>query len=120
MVICSVLAVWTVCPGQLRAAESNAISASELIQRGRAEMASNNWQAVASNFRQASESEPTNSAAHNLLGYSLAKLGHHQEATDAFERALVLDPLKTNCWYHLHVLNNGVALVLLKAFGQGT
>jgi tetratricopeptide (TPR) repeat protein len=64
-------------------------------------MASNNWQAAVSDFRQASWADPTNSAAYNLLGYSLARLGEHPEAVDAFERALVLDPLKTNCWYYL-------------------
>jgi tetratricopeptide (TPR) repeat protein len=81
--------------------EARAIPAAELIRRGRAELASNRWDAAESFFRLAVDSEPTNSVAYTGLGYSLANLDRHREATAALGKALELDPCKTNAWLYL-------------------
>src|ERR1035437_1220325 len=81
--------------------ETGAISATELIQRGRAELASNHWSAAESSFRLASETEPTNSIAYAWWGYTLAGLNRRQEAGVAYERSLELNPQRTNTWLYL-------------------
>ncbi|HXI83897.1 MAG TPA: tetratricopeptide repeat protein [Verrucomicrobiae bacterium] len=81
--------------------ETVAISATELIQRGRAELASNNWDAAESLFRLATETEPTNSSAYTWQGYTLAGLNRRQEAAVAYEKALELNPQRTNTWLYL-------------------
>jgi tetratricopeptide (TPR) repeat protein len=81
--------------------ETRAISATELIRRGRAALASNDWTAAESSFRLASETEPTNSIAYAWQGYALAGLNRRQEASDAYERALELNPQRTNTWLYL-------------------
>src|SRR5882724_10775123 len=81
--------------------ETVAISATELIQRGRAELASNDWDAAESSFRLASEVEPTNATAYAGWGYVLAGLNRRQDASVAYEKALELDPQRTNTWLYL-------------------
>jgi tetratricopeptide (TPR) repeat protein len=81
--------------------EPGAISATELIQRGRADLASNHWNAAESSFRLASETEPTNFSAYAWQGYTLARLNRRQEASVAYERALELNPQRTNTWLYL-------------------
>jgi tetratricopeptide (TPR) repeat protein len=81
--------------------ETGAISAAELIQRGRAELASNHWSAAESSFRLASETEPMNSSAYAWHGYTLARLNRRQEAGIAYEKSLELNPQRTNTWLYL-------------------
>ncbi len=81
--------------------EIGALSAAELIQRGHAELASNNWSAAESSFRLASEAEPTNSSAYAWWGYTLARLNQRQEASVAYEKSLELEPQRTNTWFYL-------------------
>jgi tetratricopeptide (TPR) repeat protein len=81
--------------------EPDAISATELIQHGRAELASNDWDAAESSFRLAAEAEPTNATAYAGWGHALAVLNRRQEALVAYERAVELDPQKTNTWFYL-------------------
>jgi tetratricopeptide (TPR) repeat protein len=73
----------------------------ELMGRGRGELASNRWIAAEEDFRLATQSEPTNSAAYAWLGASLSGLHRRQEATAAYEKALELNPLRTNTWFYL-------------------
>ncbi len=80
---------------------TGAISATELIQRGRADLGSNHWSAAVSSFRLASETEPTNSSAYAWQGYTLARMNRRQEASVAYERAMELDPQRTNTWMYL-------------------
>jgi len=101
LVICAVTLGWIVPAGQLRAAQSNAVSASGLIERGRSDLASSLWEAAVADFRQATELEPTNATAYAGLGYSLARLGWHREAVETLKQALALNPQRTNSWYHL-------------------
>ncbi len=86
--------------------ETVAISATELIQRGRAELASNNWDAAESLFRLATETEPTNFSAYTWQGYTLAGLNRRQEASVAYEKALELNPQRTNTWLYLGEVYN--------------
>ncbi len=81
--------------------ETGTISATELIQRGRADLASNHWNAAESSFRLAAEAEPTNFLAYALQGYTLGGLNRRQEASVAYEKALELDPQRTNTWLYL-------------------
>jgi len=81
--------------------ETGTVSEVELIQRGRAALASNRWGAAESQFRLAVASDPTNSSAQAWLGYTLAGLHRHNEAITAFEQTLELDPGRTNTWLHL-------------------
>src|ERR1017187_3234899 len=81
--------------------ETGAISATELIHRGRAAFASNRLEDAEKDFRLAAEAEPTNSAAYAWLGASLVGLDRHQEANAAYEKALELNPLGTNAWLYL-------------------
>jgi tetratricopeptide (TPR) repeat protein len=87
--------------GRLWALDTNAVSVPELIQRGRADLASERWEAAVRRFREASEIDPTNSTAYALLGYGLSRLDRQPEAVVAFESALTLNPQRTNTWYHL-------------------
>lgn len=102
------LRIWSAClfllafpEGRALGLDANTVSVPELIQQGRADLASNRWEAAVSRLRLASETEPTNSTAYALLGYGLARLDRHQEAVAAFETALAINPQKTNSWYHL-------------------
>jgi tetratricopeptide (TPR) repeat protein len=81
--------------------ETGAISATELIQRGRVELASNYWSAAESTFRLATKTESTNSSAYGWHGYALAGLNRRQEAALAYEKSLELNPQKTNTWLYL-------------------
>lgn len=81
--------------------EPGAISSTEVIRRGRAELASTNWDAAESFFRLAAEIEPTNSSAYGWLGYALAGLNRRQEASVAYEKSLELNPQRTNTWLYL-------------------
>jgi tetratricopeptide (TPR) repeat protein len=81
--------------------ETGAISATELIQRGRAELASERWNAAESSFCLATEAEPTNAMAYAGWGYTLAILNRRQQAVVAYERAVELDPQRTNTWLYL-------------------
>jgi tetratricopeptide (TPR) repeat protein len=81
--------------------ETGTVSAAELIQRGRAELASNDWDAAESSFRLASEAEPTNFSAYAWQGYALAGLNRRQEASVVYERAVELNPQRTNTWLYL-------------------
>jgi tetratricopeptide (TPR) repeat protein len=81
--------------------EAGTNAATELIWRGRVELASNHWNAAEEDFRLAAEFEPTNSAAYAGLGYTLSGLHHLREATAAYEKALELNPLRTNTWLHV-------------------
>ncbi len=76
-------------------------AATELIWRGRVELASNRWNAAEEDFRLATEFEPTNSTAYAGLGYTLSGLHHVREATVAYEKALELNPQRTNTWLYL-------------------
>jgi tetratricopeptide (TPR) repeat protein/membrane protease YdiL (CAAX protease family) len=76
-------------------------AATEWIRRGRAELASNRWTAAEEDFRLAAKFEPTNSAAYAGLGYTLSGSHHLAEATAAYEKALELNPLRTNTWLYL-------------------
>jgi tetratricopeptide (TPR) repeat protein/membrane protease YdiL (CAAX protease family) len=98
---CACLFLLALPEGQTLGLDTNTVSVPELIQLGRAELASNHWEAAVSCFRLASETEPTNSTAYALLGYGLAKLDRHQKAVDAYEISLALNPQKTNAWYYL-------------------
>src|SRR5882762_1116636 len=81
--------------------ETVAVTAAELIQRGHADLASNQWTAAESSFRLVSEADPTNSSAYAWLGYTLVRLNRRQEASVAYERALELNPQRTNTWLYL-------------------
>src|SRR5437764_528655 len=81
--------------------DTGAISATELIQRGHADLASNRWNAAESSFRLAVETEPTNATAYAGWGYTLAHLNRRQEASGAYEKALELNPQRTNTWLYL-------------------
>ena len=81
--------------------ETATIPATELIQRGHVELVSNDWSAAESSFRLATETEPTNSMAYALWGYTLAGLNRRQEAGMAYEKSLELNPQRTNAWAHL-------------------
>jgi tetratricopeptide (TPR) repeat protein len=87
--------------GPAFADETGATSATELIQRGRAELASNRWYAAESTFRLATETEPTNSSAYTWQGYALAEMNRGQEAAVAYEKSLELNPRRTNTWFYL-------------------
>jgi tetratricopeptide (TPR) repeat protein/membrane protease YdiL (CAAX protease family) len=102
------LRLWSAClfllalsGGQALGLDTNHVSVPELIQRGRAELASNRWEAAADDFRSATESAPSNSLAYAWLGYSLLGLERYQEAVIACETAVGLDPERTNTWYYL-------------------
>ena len=81
--------------------ETGTVSATELIQRGRADLASNHWNAAENSFRLATEAEPTNFSAYGWQGYALAGLNRRQEASVAYEKALELNPQLTNTWLYL-------------------
>src|ERR1035437_4175137 len=100
--------------------ETGAISATELIQRGRAELASNHWSAAESSFRLASETEPTNSIAYAWWGYTLAglnpqrtntwlylggtyySLGRYAKAAGAYQKYVSLNPRNDEAYYRLY------------------
>jgi tetratricopeptide (TPR) repeat protein len=81
--------------------ETGAISATELIQRGRAELSSNDCNAAENSFRLATEAEPTNATAYAGWGHALAVLNRRQEALVAYETTVELDPQRTNTWFYL-------------------
>ena len=81
--------------------ETGTISATELIQRGRADLSSKHWHAAENSFRLATEAEPTNATAYAGWGHALAVLNRRQEALVAYERAVELDPQRTNTWFYL-------------------
>ena len=81
--------------------EAGPLSARELIRRGRAELASNDWNAAEDSYRSAVGIDPTNSTAYAGLGYTLAGLHHPEEAAVAYEKAVELNPLRTNTWLYL-------------------
>lgn len=87
--------------GPVRGAEAGTASVAELIQRGRAALASNRWGTAENEFRLAVAAEPTNATAHAWLGYSLSGLSRHEAAIAAFKRALELAPGRTNTWLYL-------------------
>ena len=81
--------------------ETGTISATELIRRGRVDLASQHWNEAESSFRLASEAEPTNATAYAAWGYTLTILNRRQEAGVAYERVVELDPQRTNTWLYL-------------------
>ncbi len=97
----SILLFLALLAGPVFSDEIGTISATELIQRGRAELSSNDCNAAENSFRLATEAEPTNATAYAGWGHALAVLNRRQEALVAYERAVELDPQRTNTWFYL-------------------
>jgi tetratricopeptide (TPR) repeat protein/membrane protease YdiL (CAAX protease family) len=102
------LRLWSAClfllallGGQGLSQDIDTVSVPELIQCGRAELASNQWAAAVDDFRSATESAPSNSLAYAGLGRSFLGLGRYQEAVVAYETSVELDPQRTNSWFYL-------------------
>ncbi|HTS16816.1 MAG TPA: tetratricopeptide repeat protein [Verrucomicrobiae bacterium] len=85
----------------VRAQDSNRVAVAELMRRGRAEMAANDREAAADDFRRAAEIDPTNYLAYTMLGYALAGSGQRAEAVTAYEKSIALNPGQTNVWLSL-------------------
>jgi TolB-like protein/DNA-binding winged helix-turn-helix (wHTH) protein len=51
------------------------------------------WQGAEAGFRKAAALDPTNAAAHRMLGHTLSQSGRHREAEPAMRRARELEPL---------------------------
>jgi tetratricopeptide (TPR) repeat protein len=62
------------------------------MREARAALAASQWSLAAELLQAHVRSDPQDADAHNLLGYSLRKLGQHGPSQRAYERALSLDP----------------------------
>ncbi len=60
--------------------------------QGRVQVNFGDWREAARLFRKATEKESGNYKALNMLGYSLRQSGKHQEAIQAYDRALSIKP----------------------------
>jgi tetratricopeptide (TPR) repeat protein len=98
---CAGLSLLALPQGQALGLDTNTVSVPELIRRGRAELASNNWAAAVDDFQSATESAPSNSQAYAWLGYGLLGLERYREAVIACETSVELDPQRTNVWFDL-------------------
>ncbi len=102
------LHLWSAClfllalpEGQTLGLDTNTVSVPELIQRGRAELASNRWEEAVDDFQSATEAAPSNSLAYAWLGYSLLGLERYREAVTACDTSVGLEPERTNTWFDL-------------------
>ena len=77
----SILLFLALLAGPVFSDEIGTISATELIQRGRAELSSNDCNAAENSFRLATEAEPTNATAYAGWGHALAVLNRRQEVS---------------------------------------
>jgi tetratricopeptide (TPR) repeat protein len=62
------------------------------VREARAALAASQWSLAAELLQTHVKNYPQDADAHNLLGYSLRKLGQHGPSQTAYERALSLDP----------------------------
>lgn len=62
------------------------------MREARAALSASRWALAAELLQAHVKSYPQDPDAHNLLGYSLRKLGEHSSSQAAYERALSLDP----------------------------
>jgi Flp pilus assembly protein TadD len=61
-------------------------------QAGQLAVQAKNWTKAAEHFRKATERDPRNADAWNMLGYSSRWLGRMSDSMTAYERALTLQP----------------------------
>lgn len=73
-------------------ARSNQGNLRSMVEQGQAQLNSGNARAAIATFQQVTASNPDFAPGFFYLGYALAKEGQHQQAVDAFQKALSLDP----------------------------
>ena len=67
-------------------------AATSFYDQGRSQANSGNWSRAIALFRKAVEQDSENYKALNMLGFSLRRSGKHQEAIQAYNRALTIKP----------------------------